>query len=439
MSYTKKVIEKTMGGSLEDLFEEFPEKPVGVGAMGQVYRAKLKNQSNQLDGGDNKADAPHEVAVKVLHPRVRRVVERDLKIMSFFANVINIIPTMEWLSLPGEVETFKTMMLLQLDLRIEAHNLHTFRENFKDRPDVRFPKPYHSSVEILVEEFIDAISLDKFLDHCKMETTINKEIADKGLDSFLKMLLLDNFVHSDLHPGNIFVTFAKRADNKLSFGHHKYVDVTTEVKQRLEDKKTDQEWKDELDRLDQEGYKPEVAFIDAGLVTELNETNRRNFLDLFKAVSMFDGYQVGELMIERSRTPETAISGEIFALKVERLVKDIKQRTFALGSVKLGDLLAKVLTMVRQHHIRMESDFITVVLSILLLEGIGRQLDPNLDLFKSSIPVLRQLQPIDKVEFNEDTISMAKIWLALEVRQFINASIQDIHTLVKYDGLSPNQ
>ena len=119
-----------------------------------------------------------------------------------------------------------------------------------------------------------------------------------------------------------------------------------------------------------------------GLITELNSVNRRNFIDLFKAIAEFDGFRVGELMIERSRTPETAIDPEIFELKTQRLVNNIKSRTFALGNVKVGDLLSQMLGMVRQHHVRMESDFITIVLSILLLEGIGRKLDPGMDLLE---------------------------------------------------------
>ena len=92
--------------------------------------------------------------------------------------------------------------------------------------------------------------------------------------------------------------------------------------------------------------------------------------------------QAGELMIERSRTPETAIDKELFAFKVEKLVDKVKQRTFTLGTVSIGDLLDQMLSMVRSHHVRMESDFVSVVVAILLLEGIGRQLDPNLDLFE---------------------------------------------------------
>ncbi|MEX5618469.1 hypothetical protein ABFV55_27725, partial [Pseudomonas syringae] len=84
-------------------------------------------------------------------------------------------------------------------------------------------------------------------------------------------------------------------------------------------------------------------------------------IDLFKALSEFDGYKAGELMVERSRTPGTVLNKEIFALKVEKLVDRMKERTFSLGNISIGDLLDQVLSMVRSHHVRMEGDFITVI------------------------------------------------------------------------------
>ena len=87
-------------------------------------------------------------------------------------------------------------------------------------------------------------------------------------------------------------------------------------------------------------------------------------------------------MVERCRQPDAVIDREVFALKMQHLVLGVKSRTFALGNIKIGDILNEVLSMVRSHHVRMEGDFVNVVISILLLEGIGRGLDPELDLFK---------------------------------------------------------
>lgn len=409
MPWTRNVVESAAGLPFNEIFDDFETKPLGVGAMGQVYRAYLRGRSSP-------------VAVKVLHPHIEKVVNRDLAIMGFLAQVANAIPTMEWLSLPGEVSTFGQMMRSQMDLSVEANNLETFRANFAHRiHEVSFPDVVFSSREVLVEGLVNGVSMERILKHCK-QGPLDRRIATLGLDAFLQMLLIDNFIHSDLHPGNMFVCFLNRPD----------------ITQELNSSKTEEEWRKIWHRAENSDLTPQLYFIDAGLVTRLDDRNRRNFIDLFKAIAMFDGYRAGELMIERSRTPSTALDTEIFALRTQKLVDQVKRRTFALGSVKLGDLLTSMMNMVRAHHVRMESDYITVVLSILLLEGIGRKLNPDLDIFKSALPILREVSANLQGSDKEDILQMAKVWLALEMRQFINASVQDIYRCVKYDRLSPN-
>lgn len=412
---TKRTIVRAFNGRhFEDIFEEFHEKPLGVGAIAQVYKAKLK--ADLASPGDADLESSPQnirqrvrkgvdalvkstpqrvpssyVAIKVLHPKVERMVRRDLRIMGFFASVLNAIPTIEWLSLPDEVDQFGEMMRLQLDLRIEAANLTMFRKKFAHRTTAWFPYPYssHTTRQVLVEEFAQGIPLAAFLEDGG--GVFQQEIADEGLDAFLRMLLIDNFIHADLHPGNIMVRFYKPEQLSLAFGRHKpastptpaSVDVTEEVLSRLRPHRHHPEaWKAQLAEIDTEGYRPQLIFIDTGLVTALNQSNRTNFLDLFKAVAEFDGYRAGHLMVERCRQPDAVLEQEVFALKMQHLVLGVKSRTFALGNIKIGDVLNQVLSMVREHHVRMEGDFVNVVISILLLEGIGRSLDPNLDLFK---------------------------------------------------------
>lgn len=298
---------------------------------------------------------------------------------------------MEWLSFPDEVQQFGEMMRLQLDLRIEAANLTFFRKNFKERTTAWFPYPYsqYTTREVLIEEFAEGIPLEAFLQNGG--GVFQKDIADEGLDAFLTMVLIDNFIHADLHPGNIMVRFYKpekldvsmfsRKEDRIT-GPKESPDVTEEVLERLRPyMKKPKEWLATLQEIDNQGYRPQLIFIDTGLVTQLNAVNRANFLDLFKAVAEFDGYKAGHLMVERCRQPDAVIDPEVFALRMQHLVLGVKSRTFALGNIKIGDILNEVLSMVRNHHVRLEGDFVNVVLSILLLEGIGRSLNPDLDLF----------------------------------------------------------
>ncbi|KAI0839904.1 ABC1 family protein [Hypoxylon sp. FL0890] len=471
---TMRIVEKAFDGRrFEDIFEEFHEHPLGVGAIAQVYKAKLKpdlaapGDVDVLDTRRNlrrnvrrKVDTVLKsvpkrvpssyVAVKVLHPRVERTVRRDLRIMHFFASALNLIPTIEWLSLPDEVAQFGEMMKLQLDLRIEAANLAKFRRNFKDRTTAWFPFPYleFTTREVLIEEFAQGMPLEDFLQNGG--GVFQRDISQEGLDAFLRMLLIDNFVHADLHPGNIMVRFYQTDQPDLSLRRRNgekphpadQADVTEQVLARLRPfrkRKDKAAWEAELKKIDEEGFRPQLIFIDTGLVTELNATNRRNFLDLFRAIAEFDGYKAGHLMCERCRQPDAVIDKEVFALKMQHLVLNVKSSTLALGNVKIGDILQQVLDMVRQHHVRLEGDFVNVVISILLLEGIGRSLDPNVDLLSSSLPILRQLGAQSGAEMMKGgDFSMFFVWAGLEARRFMQASIEDVERCVKYDLLSPN-
>ncbi|KAH6605903.1 ABC1 family protein [Trichoderma cornu-damae] len=476
MRITRETVEAAFDGrSFEDIFDEFNEIPLGVGAIAQVYKAKLKPDLAAPQNLNTISKEPRPlsqnvkhhvrtvlksspkqvpstyVAVKVLHPNVERIVRRDLKIMGFFATMLNAIPTIEWLSLPDEVAQFGQMMKLQLDLRIEAANLETFRKSFKDRTTASFPFPYSefTTRNVLIEEFAQGIPLADFMENgCGV---FQHDIADEGLDAFLRMLLLDNFVHADLHPGNIMVRFYQSAkpDIRLRRSPEKprpsdgdQLDVTEQVLERLRPyrhRKDRSAWEAELAKIDAEGYRPQLIFIDTGLVTELNATNRDNFLALFRAVAEFDGYKAGHLMCERCRQPEAVIDKEVFALKMQHLVLSVKSRTLALGTVKIGDVLQEVLSMVRNHHVRLEGDFVNVVISILLLEGIGRSLNPDVDLLSSSLPILRQLSAQSGAEMaKHGDFSMIMLWMGLETRKFLQASVDDVERCVKYDLLSPN-
>nr|POF03951.1 abc1 family protein, mitochondrial [Quercus suber] len=474
LKITKETIERAFGRPFDEIFDEFDEKPLGVGAIAQVYKAKLKSDLAETSESDSTVEPPtlreralktvdpllkstpqrvpsSYVAIKVLHPKIERVVRRDLKIMGFFASLINAVPTMEWLSFPDEVAQFGEMMRLQLDLRIESANLTIFRRNFRNRSTAWFPYPYseYTTRQVLVEEFATGIPLEHFLQNGG--GVFQKEIADEGLDAFLHMLLIDNFIHADLHPGNIMVRFYKPAT--LDVGAHMPhlrgrpkpdpktgADVTEEVLSRLRPHRNAKDaWVATLADIDQEGYRPQLIFIDTGLVTELNDTNRANFLDLFKAIAEFDGYKAGHLMVERCRQPSAVIDKEVFALRMQHLVIGVKSKTFALGNIKIGDILNEVLDMVRGHHVRLEGDFVNVVLSILLLEGIGRSLNPDLDLFSGALPILRQLGAQSSGSMlRSGDLSMVKVWAGLEARKFLQASIESVEMCVRYDQLSPN-
>lgn len=167
-----------------------------------MYRANLKPDllpASALPQAVNGADPvkPNtQVAIKILHPRVHKTIRRDIAIMSIFANIVNIFPGMQWISLPEEVQVFGEMMESQLDLRVEANNLDRFLQNFGKRgPGIAFPKPFRLSetankaandddmAQVLIEEYEDALPMKYFLRNGGGE--FDDRIAKMGLDAFL--------------------------------------------------------------------------------------------------------------------------------------------------------------------------------------------------------------------------------------------------------------
>ncbi|KAG6876835.1 hypothetical protein C0992_011598 [Termitomyces sp. T32_za158] len=206
IEHTKRVIERVFQRPFDQVFEEFDETPIGTGAIAQVYRATLKQdlippsylgprRSRKTPAAaigpailkDPPPSVPTaSVAIKILHPGVSKMITRDLSIMSFFAHAISLLPGMQWLSLPQEVEVFGSMMFQQLDLRNEADNLLSFEHNFSSRKvPVTFPRPLKvwSTKDILVEEYENALPLEAFLKNGG--GPYDEQIATSGLDAFL--------------------------------------------------------------------------------------------------------------------------------------------------------------------------------------------------------------------------------------------------------------
>ena len=261
---TCSLLKQTIGMDVEDVFFSFEPEPCGSGCIATVYRASVVPLGEQI---------PVRVAVKVIRPGVRRKVMRDIRLMrrvvSILYTLCNLVPdgaSVQWLSLREACEQFETFMLSQLDMRDEANNLLKFRENFAGDPCIRFPKPLFevmthdggvcnlSHPDVLVETFQDGVSLSAFLrSPLAADIPLCRSLAQQGVRAFLQMTLRDNFVHADLHPGNIIVN-----DDTLSF-------------------------------------------IDAGLVTTLTPSDKENFLLLFTAVAKKDGRSAARHMLERSR------------------------------------------------------------------------------------------------------------------------------------------
>ena len=149
-------------------------------------------------------------------------------------------------------------------------------------------------------------------------------------------------------------------------------------------------------------------------------------------------------MVQRCKTPDLVLEPETFALKIQHLVLSVKSKTFSLARIRISDILGEVLAAVRVNHVKMEGDFVNTILSILLLEGIGRRLDPELDIFQSALPILRQVgrkmgtrEAIEGVK-GSDLGAMLKLWVWMEARALASGVVVDWEAFVRYDWLTPN-
>lgn len=217
-SYTQKVIEEAFGRPLDQVFTELNPEPLGVGAIAQVYKARIRpeillghaaeqfslqdntittDSVQTLDSQGNSIVLHTAVAIKVLHPKARQIVQRDLIIMGCVAKLLTLIPTIHWLSLPDEVRVFGEMMKEQLDLRGEGNNLKRFNEYFGDAKDVKIPKSLaaFTTKDMLLEEYVKGIPLDLFLNQAsftrknELEPIFDHKIADIGLNAFLVIFI----------------------------------------------------------------------------------------------------------------------------------------------------------------------------------------------------------------------------------------------------------
>lgn len=136
-----------------------------------------------------------------------------------------------------------------------------------------------------------------------------------------------------------------------------------------------------------------LGLVDAGLVVELDERDRRNFLHLFRAIGRGDGALAGELMLTRARKQRCA-DPEAFKEGMRQLVAAARageRGAFNLAHLRIGDVLLEVTRLVRVHQVQADPAFTTLVCSIVVLEGLGRTLDPTLDLFELALPMLARM------------------------------------------------
>ena len=196
----KELAEKELGAALTEKFEWFDESPLAAASLGQVHRARLRVE-DETDGFRN-------VVVKVQRPFIELIVGVDLSALQRVGNwLMRYRPIRERADVPALLREFSTTVREEIDYLHEAENAEKFFENFKDDPDVHVPRVVKglSSLRVLTLEDVFAIKITDYAAITAAGIDRN-DVAIKLLDTYLKQIFEDGFVHADPHPGNLFVT-----------------------------------------------------------------------------------------------------------------------------------------------------------------------------------------------------------------------------------------
>lgn len=196
----KELAERELGALLAEKFEWFDESPLAAASLGQVHRARLRRE--------DEADGFRNVVVKVQRPQIESIVEVDLSALQRVgAWLMRYRPVREHADVPALLREFSETVREEIDYLHEAENAERFFENFKDDPDVHVPRVVRSLTTLRVLTLEDVYAI-KITDYAEITSAgIERgDVAGKLLETYLKQIFEDGFVHADPHPGNLFVT-----------------------------------------------------------------------------------------------------------------------------------------------------------------------------------------------------------------------------------------
>ncbi|KAK9843517.1 hypothetical protein WJX81_006871 [Elliptochloris bilobata] len=354
LTHTRTAVEAAFRRPLEELFDEFDPAPVASGSIAQVHRAVLSAR-----GASGSCYQPGTVvAVKVRHPGVSPLMQRDVLLMHRAAALSARLPGLAALRLDESVRQFGGPLREQLDLALEARHLARFNRNFRSWRNLSFPSPIFPLVapDVLVETFEQGRLISTYVN--SPNNRYNKAVADLGLNCYLKMLLKDNFIHADLHPGNILV---RVVDPNSPWGR--------------------------VAHFFQLPPAPHLVLLDTGMVATLTPSDQRNLVQFFKAITSKDGQALAHNILafsEGQTCPDPAgFTSELKSLFDGLDLEKIKDHT----SEVIGDIMDTI----RRHQVALKGVVSTVVVTTLVLEGWSTKLNPDIRIMET----MKEMLPMD--------------------------------------------
>jgi ubiquinone biosynthesis protein len=325
-------IEADLGAPIAELFEELDERPLASASVAQVHRAKLTTD-----------DGVHDVVVKVQRPKVKSIVERDVDLLYWLAHAVErSMPESRTYQPVKLVAEFDRAVTAELDFTLEADNAERFVANFEGVPFAKFPKVYReaSSRRVLTLEYLDGKKI-----YAAMEAGFSGEsIARRSVEIIIKQIFEDGFFHADPHPGNVFI----------------------------------------MGTPDD----PTIAMFDLGLVGRLTPRMRDRTIDMMVAAVREDYPGIADALLAIG-SPKEKVDREAYEAEVTMLAQ--KYLGKQLADIEMSGLISDLVYGARKYHIEIPADFVLVGKALMTVEGVGKEIYPELDVFEEVKPYFLRL------------------------------------------------
>jgi ubiquinone biosynthesis protein len=333
------VVERAYGRSAEQVFSAFDEQPLAAASIAQVHAAELRAEV-PLNGAKTR-----EVVVKVLRPGMHAVIARDLEVLHALARFASANWEGSRRLRPVEVvREYEKTILDELDLMREAGNASQLRRNFETSTLLYVPAVHWDFCrpDVLVLERIRGVQISNMARLREAGTDIRK-LAENGVEIFFTQVFRHNFFHADMHPGNIFVLIADPA-------------------------------------------RPQYAAVDFGIVGTLDPRDQYYLAENFLAVFDRDYRKVATLHLESGWVPEGSRVDEM-----ESAIRTVCEPIFnkPLKEISFGTVLLRLFEISRRFNVEIQPQLILLQKTLLNIEGLGRDLYPDLDIWQTAGPILR--------------------------------------------------
>lgn len=382
----KYIVEEELKMPLDKIFLEFEDKVVAAASIAQVHKAKL------TDGSD--------VIVKVQRPGIREQIETDINIVTTVARLLDrYVPESRFFNPVGIVDEFSKTVRRELDFIEEAKNCSRFKKNFEGSPDIYIPAIYADLVteKVLVMERIEGVRIDDI--NGIMALGLDRKMLVKiNVDAYFKMILVDGFFHADPHPGNILAM-----PNGM------------------------------------------LAFVDFGIVgrvtPEMKETMANTFIalinrDFDRLIDQYIelGYVAEDVDLEKFRRE--------FRTDLLYYLEPLYGMT--LQEINFAQYLDIITHIALKHRMQIPSDLLLINKAMLILENIGRELDPGFDFIAAAEPYASKLvkekyspsRIYDKVSKNLMEFGDFAFLVPRQIKKIIRKILRDdIHLKMTHIGL----